>query len=66
MVYKIEGATIKATTGKAILVEADCFDEDEWIPLSQVDDESEIWSKGEEGTLTVSDWIANKKGLNND
>jgi hypothetical protein len=34
-----------------------------WIPQSQVDDDSEIWENGQEGTLVVSEWIAKEKGL---
>ena len=34
-----------------------------WIPLSQVDDDSEVWKSGEEGKLVISEWIANEKRL---
>jgi hypothetical protein len=34
-----------------------------WIPNSQVDDDSEVWKKGDKGTLIVSEWIAEQKGL---
>lgn len=34
-----------------------------WIPQSQVDDDSEIWQNGQEGTLVISEWIAKEKGL---
>ena len=33
------------------------------IPKSQVDDDSEVYAKGHEGKLVISDWIADKKGL---
>ena len=59
---KVEiGCVIKAETDKAIL--CDFGDKEVWIPLSQVDDDSEIWKVGEEGTLVVSEWIATQKGL---
>lgn len=63
MGYQIEDAKIIAATESAVLVEADCFDEPAWIPQSQVSEESEIWRNGEEGTITISHWIATKKGL---
>ena len=34
-----------------------------WIPQSQIDDDSEIWKKGDCGKLVISEWIANEKGL---
>lgn len=41
-------------------------DEKYWFPYSQICDSSEInkdSDKGEEGTITVSEWIAVQKGL---
>lgn len=59
---KVElGCFIKRETDKAIL--CDFGDKECWIPLSQVDDDSEIWQAGEEGTIIVSEWIAKEKGL---
>jgi hypothetical protein len=34
-----------------------------WIPVSQIDDESEVWKKGDTGQLVVSEWFATEKGL---
>lgn len=34
-----------------------------WIPISQIDDESEVWKEGDEGELVVSEWIAIQKDL---
>ena len=34
-----------------------------WIPQSCVDDASEIWKTGDEGTLVISEWLAKEKGL---
>lgn len=50
-----------AETDEAILVEID--GDQHWIPQSQVNDDSEVWSKGDEGTLIITRWIAEKKGL---
>lgn len=52
---------IIAESDKAIF--CDFGDKREWIPLSQVSDDSEIWRAGDEGTLIVSRWIAKQKGL---
>lgn len=34
-----------------------------WVPQSQVDDDSEVWKAGQTGTLVVSEWWANERGL---
>lgn len=34
-----------------------------WIPLSQIHDDSEVYGEGHSGTLIVSRWIAQQKGL---
>jgi len=34
-----------------------------WIPLSQIDDDSEVWKEGDEGKLVISMWFAEKEGL---
>lgn len=63
MPYLIENASIKIETEEAILVEAEDFDEDTWIPQSQVHEDSEIWKEGQNGALILKDWIAGKLGL---
>lgn len=54
---------IKKTTGKAIL----CIVEDEevWFPVSQImlDDTDVELEEGATGTLAVTPWIAEQKGL---
>lgn len=50
-----------AETEKAVLCVID--GEDLWIPKGQILDESEVWKKGDEGTLVMTEWIAQKKGL---
>lgn len=37
--------------------------DEHWIPQSQVDDDSEVYEDGGEGTLIISEWIAIQKGL---
>jgi len=62
MAFEIEGARCIHEKGDAILVEAPDFDEPEWIPQSQIDDDSEVYKRGTEGTLIVTDWLAEKRG----
>lgn len=57
---EVRDASCIAMTEKALLVEVD--GEQTWVPRSQVDDDSEVWEDGQEGTLTVSRWIAEQKG----
>jgi hypothetical protein len=44
-----------------VVIEDDVY----WIPKSQIDDDSEVYDDGEhnEGTLIISEWIAEQKGL---
>ena len=51
-------------THDAILVLIPEVDEGDpvWVPQSQVHEDSEIWRKGDAGTLTVTQWIAEQKG----
>jgi hypothetical protein len=34
-----------------------------WVPQSQIDEDSEVFENGTEGTLIVTRWWAEKKGL---
>lgn len=58
---KIKNVRCKCQTEKAILVEIE--GEEHWIPQSQIDDDSEVFSAGDEGTLVITEWIAEQKGL---
>jgi hypothetical protein len=60
--YSISKAECIRVTDKAILVEAEEFDEPIWIPQSQVHEDSEVWQKGQTGDLIVTDWFAEKQG----
>jgi len=62
MSYEVENAKAVGATDKGIWVQADDFDSDEFIPQDQIDDNSEVYKKGTEGTLIVSDWLARKRG----
>lgn len=61
MHVRIDDAICTAATAKAILVLIE--GKQYWIPQSQIDDESEVWRKGDEGTLVISEWIAYEKGI---
>jgi hypothetical protein len=54
--------TVNAETEKALLVEYE--GEEEWVPKSQIHDDSELWEncKGETGKLALPLWFAKKLG----
>ena len=58
----IDQAKCTGSTPSAIIVKAPFFDEPEWIPQSQITDDSEVWKVGDEGNLVITDWFAKKKG----
>jgi len=63
MKFEIEDAEAVRDSGKALLVESPEFDDDgEWIPQSQIHDDSEVYKEGHTGTLVVTAWFARKKG----
>lgn len=62
MSHAIENARAVGSTDKGLWISADDFDENEFIPQSQIDDDSEVYKEGHEGTLIVSDWFARKRG----
>lgn len=47
-------------TDRAVLVEFDDGDK-EWIPKSQIEG-GEVWAPGDEGTMTVTGWLAQERG----
>lgn len=49
-------------TEKAIRVRFDDGRE-EWCPQSQVHEDSEVWKRGDTGTLVVTEWWATRAGL---
>lgn len=57
----IEDVKCTKETDKALLVEIE--GEEHWIPKSMVDDDSEVYSVGDEGQLVISEWFAKKEGL---
>ena len=53
-----DGCTCVGETPKAIKVDIPDLGEEQWIPKSQVHDDSEVYAKGDEGTLAVTNWFA--------
>lgn len=62
-VVTIGDATVIRETNAAVLVRVE--EEDFWIPKSQIDDTSEIWSlkNAGPGDLVVPRWFAEKLGF---
>lgn len=58
---RFEDVLALGETDKALHVEID--GERYWVPKSQIDDDSEVWLAHQEGTLIVSEWWAEKRGL---
>jgi len=58
-------AKAKRFTDKAVLVVLlDNDNEEIWVPLSQIHDDSELFDEdNREGKLVVSKWFAEKEGL---
>jgi hypothetical protein len=59
---EFEDVHCKAQTDLAILCEG-VTEDDVWVPKSQVHDDSEVYKKDTDGTLIVSRWWADQKGL---
>lgn len=60
-VVRLAGVKSIRGSDKAILCEID--GEEVWIPQSQIDEDSEVWESGQEGTLVITAWLAKQKGL---
>lgn len=60
-VVEFEKVKVTKETDKALL----CVIEGKevWMPKSQIHEDSKVFKEGDEGTLTVSEWIATEKGL---
>ena len=69
MSYHLEFVKITAKTEKAIQFTLQDEDGDRrsvWIPISQIEDDPDDYEVGEGeelGSIMISDWIANEKGL---
>lgn len=59
--YEVGEAAALRETDRAIFVKIDGVGSS-WIPKSQIHDDSEVWKKGDRGTLVVTEWFADKQG----
>jgi hypothetical protein len=58
---QIQDVVAVKETEAALLVEIE--GEEFWIPKSQIDDDSEVYKMGTDGTLVISAWFAEKLGV---
>lgn len=58
---QIQDVTVVRETEAALLVNIE--EEEFWIPKSQIDDDSEVYKMGTDGTLVISAWFAQKLGI---
>ena len=58
---EIEDVVIEVETDLALL--CNIGDKKHWIPKSVVDEDSEVSSEGDTGTITIMRWFAEKEGL---
>lgn len=62
----------ESKNGKSLLMRCTCDefakddshkDEDKaWVPKTQITDDSEVYEVGGEGTLSVTEWLAQERG----
>jgi hypothetical protein len=61
-IAEFEDVVVVHATDKALLCRG-LLEQDTWVPQSQIDDASEVYKAGDEGTLIVSEWWAKQAGL---
>jgi len=59
--FEVGQAECLRDSGKALLCRIDGVGE-EWIPQSQIHDDSEVYGDGDAGALVVRTWFAEKQG----
>ncbi len=59
--FEVGEAECVHDSGKALKCRIDGVGE-EWVPQSQIHDDSEVYGNGDRGTLVVSTWYAEQKG----
>jgi len=60
---EIDDVTVVYESARAILCQVGDDEEEIWIPLSQIHDDSPVKEQGDEGTLVITRWLAKRKGL---
>jgi hypothetical protein len=58
---EFEDVTVKVAREKALLCEVD--GKTVWIPISQIQDDSEVYKADTEGKLVIPRWLAEEKEL---
>ena len=62
MAVTFDGCYARHETDKALLVDIPEIDtEPQWVPHEHITDDSEVYKKGGEGKLIVTDWLADKR-----
>lgn len=56
-----DDVTALAATDRAVLCEI--HGQQYWVPQSQIHEDSEVWKRGDKGTLVVTQWWAEQRGL---
>jgi len=59
--FRVNAVALKETRNGGLLVDAD--GEEVWLPQKMIDDKSEVYQKGDEGTLVIPYDLAVEKGL---
>ncbi len=63
MSFEIDDAEVVGETPNGFWIQAPIFDEDVFVPESQIHEDSEVSkSANNSGTLIVKDWLAEKRG----
>lgn len=60
--YEVTGVRVRKETRTALLVQLD-DGRQVWVPKSQLDEASEVWAEGDEGTLVIPEWLAIDRGI---
>jgi hypothetical protein len=64
MNVEIEDVLVVKETERAVLIKLDEGRGDQfWIPKSEIKDDSDAMEEGDVGTLVISEWLAEQKGL---
>lgn len=58
---EIDDVTVEAETDRALLCVID--ERQRWIPKSVVHEDSEVFEQGDQGTLVLFRWFAEKEGF---
>lgn len=60
--HTIEKAEAIGETEASLKVKAPDFATPQWVPKSQIHDDSEVYKSGTSGKLVVTQWLAEQRG----